>query len=285
MVNFIRFGGGDLVFFGRNGYYYVYMTGQSPLRERRSSASVHTTRILQTVFSVAVLLATLFVAFSPKMFSSNLGSLISAMLAPQIEPGLAVATANSLQRIGIVSGHWGNGGDPGAVCSDGVTTEQKVNLSVASLVRQKLEALGYQVDLLQEFDPRLDSYQAALLLSIHADTCDYINDQATGFKVAASTYSRDRNLADRLTACLDDRYESVTGLPYHSGSVTTNMTDYHAFRVIDPATTAAIIETGFLYLDRTILVDHPDRVADGIVSGILCFVKNESVKPTPLSTP
>ena len=172
----------------------------------------------------------------------------------------------------------------GPVCADG-TNEHDVNLAIASLVRQKLEARGFIIDLLQEYDPRLDSYHAAVLLSIHADTCDVVDDQATGFKVAGSSYSRDQNLANRLTACLDDRYASVTGLHLHPGSVTINMTDYHAFSAIDPATTAAIIETGFLNLDREILVHHPDVVADGVVSGILCFVNNENVKPTPVAAP
>jgi N-acetylmuramoyl-L-alanine amidase len=242
-------------------------------------------RILQTAFSVAILLATLFVAFSPKMFSGNLNSLVSGLLVPRQEGAVAaVPTQRSAVRIGIVSGHWGNGDDPGASCADG-TNEHDVNLAIASLVRQKLEARGFIIDLLQEYDPRLDSYHAALLLSIHADTCDVVDDQATGFKVAGSSYSRDQNLANRLTACLDDRYASVTGLHLHPGSVTINMTDYHAFSAIDPATTAAIIETGFLNLDREILVQHPDVVADGVVSGILCFVNNENVKPTPVAAP
>jgi N-acetylmuramoyl-L-alanine amidase len=260
------------------------MTIQRRPSSTRPGTGVHTVRILQTAFSVAILLATLFVAFSPKMFSGNLNSLVSGLLVPRQEGDIAVPTQRSAVRIGIVSGHWGNGGDPGAVCPDG-TNEHDVNLAIASLVRQKLEARGYVIDLLQEFDPRLDSYHAAVLLSIHADTCDVIDDQATGFKVAASTYSRDQNLANRLTACMDDRYANVTGLHLHSGSVTINMTDYHAFSAIDPNTTAAIIETGFLNLDRELLVHHPDVVADGVVSGVLCFVNNESVKPTPLPVP
>lgn len=261
------------------------MTDSSPSLPRRHSSGIHTMRILQTTFSVAILLATLFVGFSPKMFSGNLNSFISGLLVPHNETGLAIPTPiSSALRIGIVSGHWGNGNDPGAVCPDG-TNEHDVNLAIASLVRQKLEAYGYEIDLLQEFDSRLDGYNAAVLLSIHADTCDPIDSQATGFKVAASTYSRDRNLAGRLTACLDDRYANVTGLHLHPGSVTVNMTDYHAFSVIDPNTTAAIIETGFLYLDRNILVNHPDVVADGIVSGIRCFINNESVQATPIPTP
>jgi N-acetylmuramoyl-L-alanine amidase len=249
----------------------------------RPNSNAHTGRILQTTFSVAILLATLFTAFSPKMFSSGWGAIFGSALTPQPGDGAAVPTSQKAE-IGIVSGHWNDSGDPGAVCPDGVS-EQAVNLAVARLVRQKLEARGYQIDLLQEFDPRLDNYHAAMLLSIHADTCDYIDEQATGFKIAASTYSRDRNLANRLTACLYDRYAATTGLHYHPGSITVNMTDYYAFRAIDPTTTAAIIETGFLNLDRDLLVNHPDKVADGIVAGVICFVTNQSVQPTPITGP
>jgi N-acetylmuramoyl-L-alanine amidase len=246
----------------------------------RPTKDARTGRILQTVFSVAFLLATLFTGFSPKMFSGNFGSLVSEILTPQPNSEGAVATSQALVRIGVVSGHWGNGDDPGAVCSDGIN-EHDVNLAIATLVRQKLEAQGYDVDLLQEFDPRLEGYKAALLLSIHSDTCDNLDADATGFKVAASTYSNDKNLNERLLACLYDRYGKTTNLVYRSGNITVNMTDYHAFRVIDSSTPAAIIETGFLNLDRSLLVDHPDTVADGLVAGVLCFVKNESVQPIP----
>ena len=256
------------------------MTNPTFHKPFHSSSGVSTGRILQTTFSVAFLLATLFTGFSPRMFSSNFGEIISGILTPQPEDGAAVSTAQKIVRIGIVSGHWGNGGDPGAVCPDG-KNELDVNLAITSLVRQKLEARSYNIDLLQEFDSRLDGYQAALLLSIHSDTCDVIDDQATGFKVAVSAYSRDNNLTDRLSACLYDRYGSTTGLQYRSGNVTDNMTDYHAFRAIDPSTPAAIIEIGFLNLDRTLLMDHPEVVADGLVAGILCFVKSESALPIP----
>ena len=73
-------------------------------------------------------------------------------------------------EIGIVSGHRGPENDPGAVCPDGLT-EASVNLSVATLVVRNLRGLGYTVDLLDEFDPRLQNYQAAALVSIHANTC------------------------------------------------------------------------------------------------------------------
>ncbi len=268
------------------------MSANPPTLPRRPGSGVHTGRILQTIISVAVLVASLFVAFSPRMFSGNLNSLISGLLAPQSSGGIggivpAATRVNNAVRIGIVSGHWGNVenvNDPGAVCPDG-TNEHDVNLKIASLVRQKLEAYGYNVDLLQEWDARLEGYSAAVLLSIHADTCDVIDDQATGFKVAASSNSHDRNAGQRFVACLDDRYAAATGLHLHSGSVTLDMTNYHAFDVISPATTAAIIETGFLNLDREILVNHPDVVADGIVGGIQCYINNESVKTPPAATP
>jgi N-acetylmuramoyl-L-alanine amidase len=258
------------------------MALSTPSRKPASNGNSHPVHILQNALSVAFVLATLFTGFSPKMFSFNLGSVVSGILTP-VPPSNGTAASNLTPlRIGIVSGHWGNGIDPGAVCPDG-TNEHDVNLAIASLVRQQLEANGYNIDLLQEFDPRLDGYHAALLLSIHADTCDVIDAQATGFKVAASTYSHDQVLAGRLTSCLNERYSRITGLQNQSGSITINMTDYHAFSAIDASTPAAIIETGFLYLDRDLLVNHPDVVANGITAGVLCFVRSENIQPT--STP
>jgi N-acetylmuramoyl-L-alanine amidase len=62
------------------------------------------------------------------------------------------------------------------------------------------------------------------------------------------------------------------------------MRQYHAFSEIDPNTITAIIETGFLNLDREILTKETDRVVSGVTQGILCFVNNESVLPTPIPT-
>ena len=53
------------------------------------------------------------------------------------------------------------------------------------------------------------------------------------------------------------------------------MTFYHAYREIAPDTAAAIIEVGFMNLDRDMLVNHPDLVAQGITDGILCYVFQE----------
>lgn len=241
---------------------------------------------LARTFGVAMLLATLFTAWTPNsFFTNNLKEQLKLILTPQ--PGLnAVITPQPQLRIGIVAGH--NGNDSGAVCMDSTgqvtLTEAVVNLDIASRVQKKLVELGYQVDLLNEFDTRLNGYRAVTLVSIHNDSCEYINDQATGFKVASSLDTRDVNRAQRLTGCLVDRYKKITGLTYHAGSITSDMREYHAFSEIDPNTITAIIETGFLNLDRQMLTKQTDMLADGIVQGIMCFINNETIEPTPAPT-
>jgi len=134
--------------------------------------------------------------------------------------------------------------------------------------------------LLAEFDPKLSGYQAAALVSIHADSCSYVNDQASGFKVATAFGSPHPERAARLTACLRSRYGQMTGLSLHSTSVTLDMTEYHAFDEINENTPAVIIETGFLNLDRQFLTQNPEQAAEGIAAGIECYLKNESITPT-----
>ena len=178
-------------------------------------------------------------------------------------------------RIGIVAGHWGF--DSGAVCDDGLT-EVEVNLEVAQRVVQSLRALGYRVDLLEEFDQRLRGYQAEALVSIHADSCRPFPEATpppTGFKVASVVDSYVPEEEQRLVDCLYQEYGARTGLPTHDTSITGHMTQYHMFYEIDPWTPGAIIETGFLWLDREFLTQRPDVVAQGIVDGILCFVEGE----------
>jgi N-acetylmuramoyl-L-alanine amidase len=239
---------------------------------------------LEIVIVVAFVIATLFTAWTePGLLPGGLSEKISnALLAQRATPqsGSPTITPRPNPRIGIVAGHSGN--DSGAVCSDalGGFREATINLTVASLVKEKLIAQGYDVDLLAEFDPRLTDYHALALVSIHADSCEYINDQATGFKVAAAISTKYPEQAARLTTCLRTRYANITGLPFHSGSVTSDMSNYHAFNEINSATPAAIIETGFMNLDRQILTEKPDIIADGITSGILCFVRNEDVNAT-----
>ena len=256
-----------------------------PAAPSRPKGTFH---LLKVTFGVALVLATLFTAWTPAEINrqSQMGQGFNlnpfAAVQPQ-EEDKPTPTPRSRPLIGIVAGHWGS--DSGTVCSDGLT-EAEVNLRIASLVQKLLSEKNLDVDLLQEFDNRLRGYSATALVSIHADSCDYINDEATGFKVAAALANSYPERGTRLTACLRNRYTLDTGLPLHTTSVTPDMTSYHAFDEIDDGTTAAIIETGFMNLDRQFLTEHPDKAAQGIADGILCFINNESITPiTPQPTP
>lgn len=264
---------------------------QEPIRKEPTVTrrrKPHSANPFLSTVGIAILIATLFTAWTPNsIFTNNLREQMRTLLTPQSAVQSGPLTPQPQIRIGIVAGHMGN--DSGAACVDAngqtTLTEADVNLSIATLVQRSLTERGYQVDLLNEFDTRLNGYRAAALVSIHNDSCEYINDQATGFKVAASLETRDLNRAQRLTACLTDRYQKMTGLFFHANSITSDMTQYHAFSEIDPNTITAIIETGFLYLDRNILTKRTDVVAEGVTQGILCFVNNESVLPTSIPLP
>ncbi len=176
-------------------------------------------------------------------------------------------------RVGVVAGHSGN--DSGAVCPDGLT-EAEVNMAVAEAVVQRLEARGMSAELLEEFDDRLEGYHADAFVSIHADSCmvDF-----SGFKIASLEGGSEAS--EQLASCLWDRYELATGLDRHPSTITYDMTRYHAFREIAPSTPAAIIEIGFLRTDRELLTEEPDRVAEGIVDGIECFINPTNPTPKP----
>jgi len=237
--------------------------------------------------AVGVILATVFTAWTPSSLLPNaVAEEIAAVLATSAGPQSTatalpvVATLEpSKPKIGIVAGHNGPQGDPGAVCPNGVT-EAMVNHDIASRVQAGLEANGFAVDLLDEFDSRLEGYQALAVVSIHNDSCAYINEFATGYKVAGALDTGAPDEATRLVACLTDRYAARTGLSFHANTITSDMTSYHTFYEVNAATPIAIIETGFLNLDYKLLTEEPQRVAQGVIEGILCYVLNEPVGPT-----
>jgi len=240
--------------------------------------------VLLPILGTGCLIASLFTFLTPSNVFSNemIDQLFRAWQAESL-PAYPSPTPLPAPRIGIVAGHYGS--DSGATCPDGLT-EVQVNLSIASRVHQKLTEQGYQVDLLQEFDPRLSGYRALALISIHNDTCDVLGPEFTGFKVAAAASSAYPEKATRLRECMVQRYQAITGLPFHPSTITNDMTNYHTFNEIHTDTTAAIIETGFLGsgTDRALLTQNPDLIADGVVAGILCYVRNESLTPTAQPT-
>jgi len=238
------------------------------------------------IIGVAMLLATLFTAWTePGLLPNALSNRLSnSMQNPTLPEGFPTPTTRPTPLIGIVAGH--SGSDSGAVCPEalGGIREVDINLTIATLVRKNLIDLGYDVDLLAEFDSRLNNYQATALVSIHADSCDYI-EGATGFKVAAADSTYYPEQASRLTNCLQTRYAQITHLQLHPGSRTIDMTEYHAFGEVNSLTPAAIIEVGFMNLDRQVLTQQPELLAQGVTSGILCFIRNEDVNTVPTQVP
>jgi N-acetylmuramoyl-L-alanine amidase len=213
-------------------------------------------------------------------------NLTQAGLTPDAAPAapIAIASATPPQPtaerpagpyVGIVAGHWGN--DSGAVCWDSGATERDTNLRIAELVVKRLRARGVWVDLLQEFDSRLNGFRGDVLVSIHADSCDPIDADppATGFKIARSQASQNPTATGKLVDCLRAEYQRATNMAFHENSITNDMTFYHSFRELDPDTPAAIIETGFLRLDYDMIVKQPELPAEGIANGILCFLKSQ----------
>ena len=227
---------------------------------------------LLSITGIAILAATIFTMWTPANLFSNRMKNIYEIWQSQATYTVPTPTQSTPARIGIVAGHYGH--DSGTVCSDG-WTEAEANLTIASLVVQKLKERGYTVDLLEEFDSRLQQYKGLVLVSIHNDSCNYINEEATGFKVAAQSAYPEKS--DRLEKCMIHRYQTMTEMFFHVNSVTPDMTSYHTFNEIHTDTTAAIIETGFMNQDADILRNHPDLVADGVVAGIECFIHKENV--------
>jgi N-acetylmuramoyl-L-alanine amidase len=231
---------------------------------------------------LAAVLATAFITFAPASLSPDrIRDSFAGVLQPTAARGAVGPIVAFNLPIGIVAGHSGN--DSGAICDDGLT-EASINTAIANQVRDILMRQGYKVDMLQEFDPRLTGYKALALVSIHADSCMFINDEATGFKVASSMAGTAPESSTYLSECIKSRYATRTGLPFHAGSITSDMTSYHAYTEVDPSTPAAIIETGFMFIDRIFLTQHSDQAAQGIADGILCFTRNEPLQltiPTP----
>ena len=123
---------------------------------------------LSTVIFAGLITATLFSLWMPANFipgglEGQVADAVSAdSLVEQTEIAEGILPANfPVNRIGIVVGHRGH--DSGAVCANGLT-ELEINSNVATYVQQKLIKLGYEVDLLDEFDARLANYEAGLLL-------------------------------------------------------------------------------------------------------------------------
>jgi len=237
--------------------------------------------VFQSLFVVgltAALAATLFTWLTdPEFIAPTVRDDLSVALATATSQGARLVatdlptTPNWLRRVGIVSGHRGPENDPGAVCPDGLT-EAEINLAVAQRVVRNLQARGYTVDLLDEFDPRLSEYHAEVLLSIHANTCQDYGEIVSGYLISTADSRSGSGNDQLLVECVAAHYRQASQLVRRTG-LTRDMTDYHIFREINPLTPGAIIELGFMFNDRDLLTGNQDLLARGITNGILCYLE------------
>ena len=267
------------------------MTTEKKNSPENSRPRVNTLTSLLLLAMIACLVATLFTVWIPDWYLQEAVALptyvIPDMNQVQSEEIEFLPTPTTAPVVGIVAGHMNSDmSDPGAVCPDalGGVKEVEVNLAVASKVIDLLKSQGFEAELLEEFDDRLQDFRGLALVSIHADSCEYINDEARGFKVAATWANPNSQDSNYLVACMEKRYAERTGMQVHLGSVTNDMTNYHAFAELNPITPAAIIEIGFLNRDNDRLRNDQDTLAQGVTDGILCYLRNENIV-SPTTTP
>ncbi|MCC7206700.1 MAG: N-acetylmuramoyl-L-alanine amidase [Anaerolineae bacterium] len=239
-------------------------------------------RSVAVTFAAAVIVATIFMwwtspDFLPAQARSGLAP-VQATARQVVALPTPLPTPVWFNRIGVLAGHSGiaqygstaGNVDPGTTCPDGFN-ELTITTAVANQVVAMLRGRGFTVDLLEEFDPALEGYQAAAFISLHADSCEDFG--YGGFK---STYPhlrtviRDQDI--RLDQCVQAKYRELTGLDFLPDNITPNMTQYHAFQRISRTTPANILELGFLSYDRDLLQNRTDLMAQAIVNGLLCFL-------------
>ncbi len=183
-------------------------------------------------------------------------------------------------RIALQAGHWQSYEAPDELARlrsngtrGGGMEEWEVTLRIARLAAERLEALGYEVEVLPATVP--PGYRADLFIAIHAD--GFHSPAASGFSI--SPPRRDATGQGAAFAeVLAGEYREVTGLRHRQA--TRRMAGYYAFNnrryrhAIDPSTPAVILEAGFLTSpsDQDLLIRDPDRAARGISQAVVRFL-------------
>ena len=156
--------------------------------------------------------------------------------------------------------------------------EVDINKNIAYKIKEILEQDGYKnIRILHAIVPQ--DYYASVFISLHSNKADNFT---SGFMI--STPFKDYSgLAKKLKSALIKEYSSSTGLKFID-KVTTNMTHYYTFnwskfkRTIHPKTPAVIIEMGNMNNknDLNLLINHQDKIAQGIANGIKTFLKTKN---------
>ncbi len=248
---------------------------KSYVRARRSVRTDLLARLSRTflVLSAIALFGVLIAFVGMSQRPRDASAVPTASSVPSKTAFVPTPTLPPPPSVALVAGHWGY--DTGAVCPPPDNTrEVDVTLDVARRAKTLLEARGYRVEILEEFDARLSKerrdYAPRAFLSIHADSCIY---DVRGFKIARAANSAIPLEDDRLVRCVKSHYADATLLPYHADTITPNMLEYHGLQKIAPQTPGAILELGFLGSDGDLLKNKRALPAQGIADGVEAFLK------------
>lgn len=242
--------------------------------ERQAKSSYKVMHGFQTVLGISIVMATLLTLWNPRKLlgTPNLNALIQAEIT-QGRLESETKEEDTRNHIGILAGHWQD--NPGEVCADGLT-EAEVNLHIANQTSQLLTNMGYQVDIFPEFDMGLLNYQSAVFIAIYSGSCADNPPPSSGFKIGTSLTTQDLEIVNNLAVCVSEAYREKTSLPYNYEVINPDHPAFHIFRDLDKGTPAIMIEAGSLNTDRIILTDKANLAAEGIVTGILCFLDSQN---------
>lgn len=237
-------------------------------------------RALGTILITAAAAAGILIFFSPNEDYSRNSLFAKPESTIEVTPTEPI---NNQERIGLIAGHWGY--DTGHSCGPEFQNvkESDVDLLISVMVRDYLNKKGYNVDLLNEFDPKLNDYTALALLDIHTNTCDYVNNSASGFRIAPASNASYPAENQRLDACIVSKYSEDTNMEYLGDQISSDDRKFYDFSKINSYTTVSVMEIGYLNLDYRTLSERTDDIVRGIGDGLICYIKNEKVNTAVLN--
>jgi len=246
---------------------------EQPHNPETQRAEYSVARGVQTVISVAIFMATLLTMWNPRrvLKTPDLEALLreNALQQQQTTP----QATDEGTHIALLVGHWQD--NQGEVCADGLL-EADVNLNIVNRAAQILTARGYTVDIFPEYDLGLLNYRGVALVAVYSGSCAQNPPPPSGFKIATNLTAQNPDEVNHLAVCLGQAYQEHTHLPFQYEVINPDHFSYHIFRDIHADTPAVFIEVGSLYTDREVVARQADSAANGIASGIMCFIENQA---------
>jgi len=132
--------------------------------------------------------------------------------------------------------------------------------------------LGYPVKLLAETDLDLINFRGPALVALYTGSCDDTPDNKSGFTIGTTLSTSDLNSSNALAVCMGEIYQSSTKLDFTYQIITSDQPVYPIFEMVNPNTPMIYLEMGSLFYDQSVLIENSEKVANGIVNGIQCYL-------------